>query len=103
MIGPASSLSTERPWLAQCVRVVTLVGVQKTAGGQALQEQRSSRAIGNLSASQQEGNLGRWLSRITGRIVEGYRLVMKTDSSHGNKFFLQVQEADRETVRETAY
>jgi hypothetical protein len=47
--------------------------------------------------------LGKWLSRISGRIVDGYRLVMKTDSSHGNKFFLQVQEADRETVREMVF
>jgi hypothetical protein len=47
--------------------------------------------------------LGRWLSRISGRIVDGCRLVMRTDSSHGNKLFLQVQEAARETVRETVF
>ena len=47
--------------------------------------------------------LGKWLSRISGRIVDGCLLVMKTDNSHGNKFFLQVQEAVRETVRETLF
>ena len=33
--------------------------------------------------------LGKWLSRISGRVVDGYRLVMKTDRSHGNKYSLQ--------------
>src|SRR5215212_7803635 len=33
--------------------------------------------------------LGKWLSRISGRVVDGSRLVMRADSSHGNKFSLQ--------------
>jgi putative DNA primase/helicase len=38
--------------------------------------------------------LGKWLSRISGRVVDGYRLVMKTDRSHGNKFSLQAGSAN---------
>jgi hypothetical protein len=32
--------------------------------------------------------LGKWLSRISGRVVEGHRLTTKTDSSHGNRYWL---------------
>ncbi|SDA18413.1 Bifunctional DNA primase/polymerase, N-terminal [Methylobacterium sp. UNC378MF] len=32
--------------------------------------------------------LGRWLSRIKGRVVDGYRIEMKVDSSNGNRFSL---------------
>jgi putative DNA primase/helicase len=32
--------------------------------------------------------LGKWLSRISGRIVDGCRLVTRTDTSHGNRFSL---------------
>ncbi|MHB2205255.1 PriCT-2 domain-containing protein [Methylobacterium sp. CM6257] len=32
--------------------------------------------------------LGKWLSRIKGRVVGGYRLEMKADSSNGNRFSL---------------
>jgi putative DNA primase/helicase len=38
--------------------------------------------------------LGKWLSRTLGRVVDGYRLVMRTDSSHGNKFSLQAGPAN---------
>jgi hypothetical protein len=33
--------------------------------------------------------LGKWLSRISGRVVGEYRLEMKQDSSHGNRFSLR--------------
>ena len=32
--------------------------------------------------------LGQWLSKISGRPVGGFRLNMKRDSSHGNRFAL---------------
>jgi putative DNA primase/helicase len=32
--------------------------------------------------------LGKWLSRISGRIVDGYRVSMKADNSHGSRFTL---------------
>ncbi|MCJ2055649.1 PriCT-2 domain-containing protein [Methylobacterium sp. J-048] len=32
--------------------------------------------------------LGRWLARIKGRVVDGYRIEMKVDSSNGNRFSL---------------
>ncbi|QGY03581.1 hypothetical protein MMSR116_18065 [Methylobacterium mesophilicum SR1.6/6] len=32
--------------------------------------------------------LGKWLSRIKGRVVGGHRIEMKEDSSHGNRFSL---------------
>jgi putative DNA primase/helicase len=33
--------------------------------------------------------LGKWLSRISGRVVDGLRLEMKRDASHGNRFLLR--------------
>ena len=33
--------------------------------------------------------LGKWLSRISGRVLDGFRLEMKRDSSHGNRFSLR--------------
>jgi hypothetical protein len=36
--------------------------------------------------------LGKWLSRIAGRVVDGHRLIMKADSSHGNRFALCAAE-----------
>lgn len=40
--------------------------------------------------------LGKWLSRISGRIVDGHRLVMKIDASNGNRYSLQpVQNRSR--------
>jgi hypothetical protein len=33
--------------------------------------------------------LGKFLSRIVGRVVRGYRLEMKSDPSHGNRFSLR--------------
>jgi hypothetical protein len=39
--------------------------------------------------------LGRWLSRISGRIVAGFRLHVKQDSSHGNQFSLRVDQPGR--------
>jgi len=33
--------------------------------------------------------LGKWLSKISGRIVGGLRLEMRPDKSHGSKFSLQ--------------
>ena len=41
--------------LADGIAVVTLVGVQDAASRQTLQEQRTSRAISDLSSGQQEG------------------------------------------------
>ena len=39
--------------------------------------------------------LGKWLSRIKGRVVDGYRIEMKEDGSHGNRFSLcRVSGAD---------
>lgn len=32
--------------------------------------------------------LGKWLSRIKGRVVDGHRIEMKEDGSHGNRFSL---------------
>lgn len=40
--------------------------------------------------------LGKWLAKITGRIIEGCRLTMKADSSHGSRFTL-AQGADQDT------
>jgi len=53
--------------------------------------------------------LGKWLSRISGRVVDGSRLVMRADSSHGNKFSLQESARKsrstepREDVREALF
>jgi putative DNA primase/helicase len=33
--------------------------------------------------------LGKWLSRISGRVVDGFRFEMKRDASHGNRFLLR--------------
>ncbi|WP_267428234.1 PriCT-2 domain-containing protein [Methylobacterium sp. GC_Met_2] len=39
--------------------------------------------------------LGKWLSRIKGRVVGGHRIEMREDSSHGNRFSLcRVSETD---------
>lgn len=41
--------------------------------------------------------LGKWLSKIKGRVVEGHRIEMKEDASHGNRFSLcLVSEASRQ-------
>ena len=32
---------------------------------------------------------GKWLSKISGRVVDGFRIEMKIDGSHGNRFGLQ--------------
>ena len=34
-------------------------------------------------------SLGKWLSKIAGRVVDGLRLEMKRDPSHGNRFSLR--------------
>lgn len=40
--------------------------------------------------------LGKWLSRIKGRVVDGYRIEMREDGSHGNRFSLcRIGETDR--------
>jgi hypothetical protein len=41
---------------ANGVAVVSLVGVQKTAGGEAFQEQRTGRAVSNLPSSDQKSD-----------------------------------------------
>ena len=33
--------------------------------------------------------LGKWLSKISGRVVDGFQLEMKRDASHGNRFSLR--------------
>ena len=38
--------------------------------------------------------LGRWLSRIKGKVADGYRIEVQPDKAHGNRFILA--EADRE-------
>ncbi|WP_419828350.1 PriCT-2 domain-containing protein [Methylobacterium sp.] len=40
--------------------------------------------------------LGKWLSRIKGRVVDGHRIEMREDGSHGNRFSLcRIGETDR--------
>jgi len=41
--------------------------------------------------------LGKWLSKISGRIVSGFRLDMRPDPKHGSKFILRrMQDGPRE-------
>jgi putative DNA primase/helicase len=40
--------------------------------------------------------LGKWLSKISGRIVGGFRLNMRPDSSHGSRYTLEKLGADQE-------
>jgi len=44
--------------------------------------------------------LGKWLSKISGRIVGGLRLSVKVDSSHGNKFTLDLDSTSGQTLFE---
>ncbi len=43
--------------------------------------------------------LGKWLSRISGKIVDRRRIGMRVDGSHGNKFSLSRPEATKEDAR----
>lgn len=47
--------------------------------------------------------LGRWLSRISGKVVDGRRVAMKVDGSNGNKFSLSRQETRSEAAHATRF
>ena len=38
--------------------------------------------------------LGKWLSKISGRVVDNYRIEMKIDGKHGNRFTIRSVETD---------